>query len=208
MTDYLRIDHFRGFESYWSIPAGEKTAINGKWIPGPRKALFQAMEKALGKNLPIIAEDLGIITPEVDALRDELGFPGMRVLQFAFESEEESTYLPHQFDTTNCVCYTGTHDNNTTQGWYEKAPEVARDKVRYYMNTDGKCIHWDFIRTCLGTIAKFAIFPMQDALGVDADGRMNTPGTDQNNWAWRCKEDAFSDELAKALANITRVYGR
>lgn len=208
MTDYLRIDHFRGLESYWSIPAGEKTAINGKWIPGPRTELFYAIEKALGENLPIIAEDLGIITPEVDALRDTLGFPGMRVLQFAFEDEEESTYLPHQFDTVNCVCYTGTHDNNTTKGWYENAPEVARDKVRYYMNTDGKSIHWDFIRTCLGTIAKFAIFPMQDALGIGEDGRMNTPGVGADNWSWRCKEDAFSDDLADALSHISQIYGR
>jgi len=208
MTDYLRIDHFRGFEAYWSIPAGEKTAIRGKWVPGPRKDLFRAIAKALGSDLPIIAEDLGIITPEVDALRDTFGFPGMKVLQFAFEGEEESTYLPHQFDSVNCICYTGTHDNNTTKGWYESASEISRSKVRYYMNTDGKSVHWDFIRTCLGTIAKFAIFPMQDALGIGEDGRMNTPGTGSGNWSWRCKSDAFSDDLAKALAQITKIYGR
>ena len=208
LCDYLRIDHFRGLESYWSIPANEKTAINGAWMPGPRKDLFHAIEKALGKNLPIIAEDLGLITPEVEALRDELGFPGMRILQFAFEGEEESTYLPHQFDTVNCICYTGTHDNNTTKGWYKEATEYSRDKVRHYMNTDGNSIHWDFIRTCLGTIARFAIFPMQDALGIDSDGRMNTPGVGTNNWTWRCKKDAFSKDLAKALAHITHIYGR
>lgn len=208
ISDYLRIDHFRGLESYWAIPAGEETAVNGKWVPGPREDLFYAIEEKLGKGLPIIAEDLGIITPEVDALRDKLGFPGMRVLQFAFEGKEESTYLPHQFDTTNCICYTGTHDNNTTKGWYKSASEYSRNKVRYYMNTDGQSIHWDFIRTCLGTIAKFAIFPMQDALGIDSDGRMNTPGERANNWAWRCRENAFSDDLAKALAQITQIYGR
>lgn len=208
MADLLRIDHFRGLESYWSVPAGDETAIGGTWMPGPREDLFRAIQKALGKDLPIIAEDLGIITPEVDALRDAFAFPGMRILQFAFDSEEESAYHPHQFDTSNCVCYTGTHDNNTTQGWYHAASEEAKDKVRYYMNTDGNCIHWDFIRTCLGTIAKYAIFPMQDVLGIDADGRMNTPGSDKGNWSWRCKKDAFSDDLAKALANITNVYGR
>ena len=211
MCDILRIDHFRGLESYWSVPAGEETAINGAWVPGPREDLFYAIQKALGKDLPIIAEDLGIITPEVDALRDKFGFPGMRVLQFAFEAEGESTYLPHQFDTTNCVCYTGTHDNDTTRGWYEHAKEYSRDKVRCYMNTDGGIISWDFIRTCMGTIAKYAIFPLQDVLGVGSEGRMNTPGAcgeSVKNWAWRYKKEDLSDELAKELARITCLYGR
>lgn len=211
MCDILRIDHFRGLESYWSVPAGEETAINGAWVPGPREDLFYAIQKALGKDLPIIAEDLGIITSEVDALRDKFGFPGMRVLQFAFEAEGESTYLPHQFDTTNCVCYTGTHDNDTTRGWYEHAKEYSRDKVRCYMNTDGGIISWDFIRTCMGTIAKYAIFPLQDVLGVGSEGRMNTPGAcgeSVKNWAWRYKKEALSDELAKELARITCLYGR
>lgn len=211
MCDILRIDHFRGLESYWAVPAGEETAMNGKWVPGPRDDLFLAVKKELGENLPIIAEDLGLITPEVNALRDRLGFPGMKILQFAFEGEDESTYLPHQLKTTNCVCYTGTHDNNTSKGWYEHASEFSRDKVRLYMNTDGNSIHWDFIRTCLGTVADYAIFPMQDALGIGEDGRMNCPGISGegiHNWAWRCKKDAFSDDLAKALLKITRIYGR
>ena len=208
LTDYLRIDHFRGLESYWAIPYGDETAINGKWVPGPGADLFLSIEKALGKGLPIIAEDLGIITPEVEALRDQFGFPGMKVLQFAFESEEESTFLPHQLTTPNCVCYTGTHDNNTTQGWYASASEYARDKVRCYMNTDGCNIHWDFLRTCLGTIATYAIIPLQDVLGIGEEGRMNTPGVGMNNWAWRYEKYMLSEGLATALAKTTRIYGR
>ena len=208
LSDYIRIDHFRGLESYWAVPADEETAINGKWVPGPGENLFYAIEKALGKDLPIIAEDLGIITPEVEALRDQFGFPGMRILQFAFDSGDESTFLPHQFDTRNCVCYTGTHDNNTTKGWYASASEYSRDKVRCYMNTDGYNIHWDFLRTCLGTIASFAIIPLQDVLGVGEEGRMNTPGVGVKNWAWRYQSHELSDGLADALAKITRIYGR
>lgn len=211
MCDILRIDHFRGLESYWSVPAGEETAVNGTWIPGPREELFYAIQKELGKNLPIIAEDLGLITPEVHALREKLGFPGMKILQFAFEAEGESTYLPHQFADTNCVCYTGTHDNDTTRGWYEQAKEYSRDKVRCYMNTDGGLISWDFIRTCLGTVAKYAIFPLQDVLGAGSEGRMNTPGVSGeqiHNWAWRYKKEDLTEGLAKELARITRLYGR
>ena len=208
LADYLRIDHFRGLESYWAIPAGEETAINGKWVPGPGADLFYAIRKELGDDLPIIAEDLGIITPEVEALRDEFGFPGMKILQFAFDAEDESTFLPHQLTDINCVCYTGTHDNNTTKGWYASASEYSRDKVRYYMNTDANLIHWDFLRTCLGTIATYAIIPMQDVLGVDSEGRMNTPGVAEGNWSWRYQSTALTPELAEALAKITRIYGR
>lgn len=208
LTDYLRIDHFRGLESYWEVPYGEETAMKGKWVPGPREDLFLAIEKELGEHLPIIAEDLGVITPEVEALRDRFEFPGMRVLQFGFDSEGESTFLPHQFDTTNCVCYTGTHDNNTTKGWYANASEYSRDKVRCYMNTDGYNIHWDFIRTCMGTVADFAVFPMQDVLGLGEEGRMNTPGVGMDNWTWRYRKDALSEGLAKGLLHITKIYGR
>ena len=208
MCDYLRIDHFRGLESYWAVPYGEETAIGGAWVPGPGADLFKVMEHELGNNLPIIAEDLGIITPEVEALRDRFAFPGLKVLQFAFDSKEESTFLPHRFDTTNCICYTGTHDNDTTRGWYESAPEYAKDKVRRYMNTDGCNIHWDFIRTCLGSVARYAIFPMQDVLGLGTEGRMNTPGVGTNNWSWRYSKDALSDSLAKGLLEITKLYGR
>lgn len=208
LADYLRIDHFRGLESYWAVPAEEKTAINGQWVKAPGKALFETIERELGKGLPIIAEDLGTITPEVLELRDYFGFPGMKVLQFAFDSEDESSYLPHQFTSTNYVCYTGTHDNNTTRGWYDSASEYSRDKVRRYMNTNGNSIHWDFLRTCLGTIADYAIIPMQDILGLGEEGRMNVPGVAENNWGWRYKAEDISDELAEGLKKTTRLYGR
>ena len=208
LSDYLRIDHFRGLESYWAVPAEEETAINGEWVKAPGKALFETIEQELGKGLPIIAEDLGTITPEVIELRDHFGFPGMKILQFAFESEEESSFLPHQFTTTNCVCYTGTHDNNTTRGWYDSASEYSRDKVRRYMNTDANSIHWDFLRTCLGTIADYAIIPMQDILGLGEEGRMNVPGVAENNWAWRYRKEDISDGLAEGLKETTKLYGR
>ena len=208
LTDYLRIDHFRGLESYWAVPAEEKTAINGEWVKAPGKALFERIEQELGKGLPIIAEDLGTITPEVIKLRDHFGFPGMKVLQFAFDAEDESSFLPHQFTSTNCVCYTGTHDNNTTRGWYESASEYSRDKVRRYMNTNANSIHWDFLRTCLGTIADYAIIPMQDILGLGEEGRMNVPGIAQDNWAWRYREEDISDDLAEGLRETTKLYGR
>lgn len=208
LVDYLRIDHFRGFEAYWSIPYGEETAVNGKWKYGPRESLFLAIEKALGDHLPIIAEDLGVITPEVERLRDRFHFPGMKVLQFGFESTEESSFLPHQFTTTNCVCYTGTHDNDTITGWYQTADEAARDKVRRYMNTDGSSVHLDFIRTCLGTIAAYAIFPLQDLLGIGKEGRMNCPGVASGNWEWRYRKEMLSDELAAKLLELSRLYGR
>lgn len=208
LTDYIRVDHFRGFEAYWSVPAGEQTAINGTWIKGPGADFFVSLEKKLGKNLPIIAEDLGVITPEVEALRDQFGFPGMKVLQFAFNTDGESTFLPHQLTTTNCICYTGTHDNDTSRGWYENAPEVFRDKVRRYMNTDGSHIHRDFIRTCLGTIATYAMIPMQDVLGLGNEARMNTPSVAENNWSWRFCKDDLQEDLARELVKLTALYGR
>jgi len=208
LADYLRIDHFRGLESYWAVPAGEKTAMNGKWVKAPGMALFETIEQELGAGLPIIAEDLGTITPEVIELRDHFGLPGMKILQFAFETEDESSFLPHQFTTTNCVCYTGTHDNNTTRGWYDSASEYSRDKVRRYMNTDASSIHWDFLRTCLGTIATYAIIPMQDILGLGEEGRMNVPGVAQNNWGWRYRKEDISDGLAEGLKMATQLYGR
>lgn len=208
MADYVRIDHFRGLHEYWAVPAGEETAVNGKWEPGPKEELFDAIEKALGEDLPIIAEDLGTITQEVRDLCDKFGFPGMKILQFGFEATDESSFLPHQFRTTNCVCYTGTHDNDTTKGWYETAPEYAKDKVRCYMNTDGGSIHWDFLRTCLGTIAAYAIIPLQDVLGIGKEGRMNTPGVATDNWTWRYKKSMLSDGLAEGLKRTTKLYGR
>lgn len=207
MTDYLRIDHFRGFEAYWSVPYGEKTAINGKWIKGPQDALFKAVSQTLGDNLPIFAEDLGIITPEVEALRDSLGFPGMKVLQFGFENVEDNAFLPHQFHK-NCICYTGTHDNDTTRGWFEHTSDASRDKVRRYLNCDGSIVTWDFIRAAISSVAKYAVFPLQDLLGLDSSARMNTPGTGMGNWTWRYTEDMLNLPLALRLKDVTELFGR
>lgn len=207
-VDYIRIDHFRGFEAYWAVPAGEKTAMNGKWKKGPGEALFEAIQKALGEELPIFAEDLGIITPEVEKLRDTLGFPGMKILQFGFDGTGESTFLPHQLSTRNCICYTGTHDNDTTCGWYEHTSEQNKDKVRRYMNTDASSVSWDFIRTCLGTIAKYAIFPVQDLLKLGSEHRMNTPGTATGNWEFRYRSGLLDEGMAKGLKQMTELFGR
>ena len=207
MTDRVRIDHFRGFESYWSIPAGETTAINGKWEKGPGAAFFKALQHAFDTPLPIIAEDLGIITPEVEALRDECGFPGMRILQFAFDTVEDNNYLPYNYEK-NCVCYTGTHDNDTTRGWYRQASPESQDKVRRYMNCDGSNVHWDFIRLALSSPADLAIFPLQDVLGLDSEARMNTPGTPSGNWTWRYKADALNNGTADYLKELSTLFGR
>ena len=207
LVDYLRIDHFRGFEAYWSVPYGKKTAQKGKWIKGPGADLFEAICQALGNNVPIFAEDLGIITPEVEQLRDAFNFPGMKVLQFGFDNVEENNFLPYLF-TENCICYTGTHDNDTTVGWYTTASEASRDKVRRYMNCDGGMVARDFIRTAMGSVAAYAIFPLQDALGLDSQARMNTPGTAMGNWAWRYTDDMLTPELAEDLLELTVLYGR
>ena len=208
LTDYLRIDHFRGFESYWSVPAEEETAINGKWVSGPREDLFLEIEKELGSALPIFAEDLGIITPEVEQLRDRFAFPGMRILQFAFQGLDDSVYLPHNFNTTNCICYSGTHDNDTTAGWFQMLSHQEKDRVRRYANTDGNCISLDFIRLCLGTVAKYAIFPIQDLLQLGSEDRMNTPGVAANNWAFRYEYGDLNKTLANWLKQTTDLFGR
>ena len=209
VLDILRIDHFRGFEAYWSIPYGEETAINGEWVKGPDRKLFAAIEHALGEQLPIIAEDLGVITPEVEALRDACRFPGMKVLQFAFESLDESAFLPHQFTTTNCVCYTGTHDNDTTVGWYETLAIPSREKVQRYMNLRMDYpVNLAFIRAALGSIASYAVFPLQDVLGIGKNGRMNTPGKASGNWSWRFRKGVLTDTLAQELKELTHLYGR
>lgn len=207
--DILRIDHFRGFEAYWSIPYGEETAINGEWVKAPGYELFQAIQNALGDDLPIIAEDLGIITAEVDALREAFRFPGMKVLQFAFDSTGESAYLPHQFTSPDCVCYTGTHDNDTSLGWYMTLNPDCQEKVcRYTHCADVAYISRDLIGTALGSIARYAIFPMQDVLGYGSSARMNTPGVASGNWSWRYKDGVLTEELAKELKEMSRLYGR
>ena len=206
MYDVVRIDHFRGLESYWEIPADSETALNGKWVDGPKDEFFEVLIKTFGEEPPIIAEDLGIITDDVRALRDKFGLPGMKILQFAFE-DEDSNYLPYN-QPYNCICYTGTHDNDTTTGWYATASEKARDKVRRYMNTDASQVSWDFIRTCFGSPARFAIIPVQDLFCQGSDCRMNTPGKADGNWAYRMKKELLTSDVAKRLYDVTKLYGR
>ncbi len=210
MVDVVRIDHFRGFEACYEIPATEETALKGRWRKGPGARFFKEMNSAI-ENLAIIAEDLGIITPEVEMLRDNLGFPGMKILQFAFDSDHNNNYLPHNYTTTNCVVFTGTHDNNTTLGWYlgnEMAPQ-AKTKVDRYLNIreDGQ-IHWHFIRLAFSSIASVAIIPIQDVLGFGEDCRMNKPGTAEGNWRWRCAARFLNDDVCARLKSETEFYGR
>lgn len=207
LYDYLRIDHFRGFAAFWAIPYGNDTAIEGQWLPGPGQDLFQAFEHTLGKGLPIIAEDLGLITPDVEELRDKFSLPGMKILQFAFEDLGENGDLPHYY-SRNSICYTGTHDNDTTLGWYEKLAETSKDKVRRYLNTDGQAICWDFIRLCFGSTSKMAIVPLQDILNFGSFSRMNTPGQAAGNWQWRYTAEMINPYVSGQLAYVTRLYGR
>jgi 4-alpha-glucanotransferase len=208
LTDYLRIDHFRGFEAYWSIPAGEETAVNGQWVKGPGEDLFLAIARALGDDLPIWAEDLGVITPEVEHLRDDLGFPGMKVLQFGFGDLNDTNYIPHFYTSTNCICYTGTHDNDTTMSWYSQQPEAIRDRIRRYGNTDGNLVGRDFIRFAMSSIARYAIFPIQDLMLLGSEARMNTPGVAAANWAFRYTSDMLTDEAGQWLLLTTQLYNR
>jgi len=206
LFDIIRIDHFRGFAGYWAVPYGEKTAINGQWIPGPGRDFFDALQKVF-INLPVIAEDLGVITPDVEELRDMFDLPGMKILEFAFDSSEANDYLPHNYPK-NCVVYTGTHDNDTIVSWFNNSTENDRKYVIDYMNTDGTEINWAFIRLAWASVANTAIVPMQDLLGLDSSGRMNLPGTTINNWIWRAKSNDFSDAIAEKLAHLTLIYGR
>ena len=209
-SDIVRIDHFRGFESYWEIPAFYETALKGRWRQGPGKAFFSEMEKKI-KKMPIIAEDLGIITPAVEKLRDELDYPGMKILQFAFDADENNLYLPHNYQNTNCLVYTGTHDNDTSVGWYfsGKVSGASKEKVKRYANCQGHGdIHWDFIRIAFSSIAKLAIIPLQDVLGFGSDCRMNIPSTREGNWRWRCAPRFLNDEVRRRLKDETAFYGR
>lgn len=206
LYDYVRVDHFRGFSGYWSIPYGEPTAVNGKWVDGPGKKLFYAIKNALG-DIPIIAEDLGLITPDVTELRDHFNLPGMKILQFAFDSAESNDYIPHNY-IKNCVVYTGTHDNDTVLGWYEKAKEADQKYFLEYIHSDGSDICKDLIRVAWASVANTAIIPMQDLLRLGGDARMNLPGTTVNNWLWRMKSDDLKTELAEELAALTKLYDR
>jgi 4-alpha-glucanotransferase len=206
LYDIIRIDHFRGFAAYWAVPYTEKTAIKGEWIDCPGKDFFDALRVEFG-DLPIIAEDLGVITPDVEELRDSFNLPGMKILQFAFDSSEANDYIPHNY-IKNCIVYTGTHDNDTVAGWFKNATEDDRKYVLDYLQTHETDIHWSFIRLAWASVAYTAIVPMQDILGLDTSARMNLPGTTQNNWQWRAKASHFTDSLTERLAHMTILYGR
>ena len=211
LVDLVRIDHFRGFAGYWEIPAKEPTAVKGRWVPGPGMDLFRALKAALGEELPLIAEDLGVITDDVVALRDGLGLPGMAILQFAFEDTAggfgQSDFLPHNHRRRLAV-YTGSHDNNTLLGWWAGLDPALQQLARRYLNSDGKEIHWDFIRAALASVADLAFFPMQDLLGLGPEGCMNRPGNPDGNWVWRFTEDQIAPGTAERLLELTRLYGR
>ncbi|MGL5151594.1 MAG: 4-alpha-glucanotransferase [Clostridium sp.] len=206
LYDIIRIDHFRGFQGYWEIPYGEKTAINGKWVKGPGIKLFNKIKEKLG-DIPIIAEDLGIITDDVVELREKLGYPGMRVLQFAFSGECENYYLPHNY-VNNAVVYTGTHDNDTIIGWYEKTSGVnERNFAMEYLASSEK-INWAFIREAFGSVGDLAITTMQDYLNLGNDCRMNFPSTIGGNWCWRMSKDDLTKELSSKIMRLNMMYRR
>lgn len=207
MVDIVRIDHFRGFESYWAVPFGEKTAVNGKWIKGPGKPFFSAIKEELGE-LNIIAEDLGEITEKVTALRKSLGFPGMRVLQFAFEPGGGSVHLPINYEDSNTVVYTGTHDNDTTRGWYSAADERERDYLRRYLNVSGEDAAWDLIRLAFSTSAQIAIAPVQDLMDLDTHDRMNAPGLADGWWRFRYTSEMLGTALSTRLKYLTELFNR
>lgn len=208
LVDYIRIDHFRGFEQFYAIPYGAKTALKGEWRPGPCEDLFRTMQEVFGKDIPIWAEDLGIITPPVEALRDRFGFPGMKVLQFAFGNPKDNDIMPYRFASSNCICYTGTHDNDTAYGWYQSLKPALQDRIRRYLNTDGNIIHWDMIRCAMSTTARFSVYPIQDVLGFGSDCRMNTPSVAAGNWGFRYRADHLTPALACRLRAMTELFGR
>jgi 4-alpha-glucanotransferase len=206
LYDVVRIDHFRGFEAAWHVPAGERTARRGTWVEGPGQEFFDAVCATLG-NLPIIAEDLGVITPAVEQLRDRCGFPGMKILQFAFDSGPRNPYLPHNH-TRNCVVFTGTHDNNTTRGWYDELPPEQRREVRRYIGCGSADIVEGMLRMALMSVADTVILPFQDLLGLPAHGRMNVPGTAEGNWGWRFSWEMVPRNLGPTLAGMVKLFGR
>ena len=212
LVDVIRLDHFRGFQAYWEVPAEHETALHGRWVPGPREALFDAVEARLGR-VPMIVEDLGEITPDVIELRDRLGFPGMKVLQFAFGEDARGVptgrnpYLPHNYEP-EFVVYTGTHDNDTTVGWFAGLSEAERASALRYVGGDGREIAWDLIRLALQSVAEWAIVPLQDVLGLGSEARMNVPGRPEDNWTWRYADGALTPAHAERLADLTAACGR
>jgi 4-alpha-glucanotransferase len=218
MVDMIRLDHFRGFEAYWEVPASERTAVNGRWVKGPGAELFRAARAKLGE-LPIVAENLGVITPEVEAIREEFGFPGMAVLQFAFGTDSQApTFRPHNYPH-EVVAYTGTHDCDTTVGWWtsagrgestRSAADIRKemDFARRYLNTDGKEIHWTFIRALEASVADTVLIQMQDVLGLGTEARMNQPATVGGNWRWRYRAGDLKPEIARRLREMAELYDR
>jgi 4-alpha-glucanotransferase len=205
-VDVVRLDHFRGFEAYWEVPAGRPTAEQGRWVQAPGAELFTLLRKELG-GLPFIAEDLGLITPQVEALRKQFNLPGMCVLQFAFGGGNDNPYLPHNYEH-NSAAYTGTHDNNTSRGWYQSAPDHEKDHLRRYLARDGSDIAWDLIRAAWASVADYAIAPLQDVMNLGQEGRMNFPGHALGNWSWRFREDQLSHGSLERLAGLTELYRR
>ena len=204
--DLVRIDHFRGFVNYWAIPAGALTAVDGEWLPGPGAKLFEAFLRALGK-LPVIAEDLGLITPDVIELRDKFNLPGMRILQFAFGEDERNTFLPHHY-VSNLVVYPGTHDNDTSMGWWDSAQEHEKGFALRYLGSDGQEINWEMIRALSGSAANTVIYPLQDVIALGSDHRMNLPGTSSGNWEWRFSWSQLQDSHMERLAALTAMHKR
>jgi 4-alpha-glucanotransferase len=218
LVDIVRLDHFRGFEAYWEVPGNEKTAINGRWVKAPGGELLEAVQKTLG-DLPIVAETLGVITPEVERLRDRFGFPGMGILQFAFGTDPQAIgFRPHNY-RRHFVVYTGTHDNDTTLGWWTssgagdntRTAEEVRAERKFalaYLGTDGHEMNWVFIRAILASVAEVAIIPLQDVLGLGNEARMNLPGTSSGNWRWRFTADQLTPEIGARLREMTVIYDR
>ncbi len=205
--DIVRIDHFRGFEAYWEIPADEPTAVNGRWVQGPNASLFQALRTSLGK-LPFIAEDLGYITREVHELRKRLDIPGMKILQFGFGNKGAHIYLPHQYEP-DCVVYTGTHDNDTVVGWWKtSATDEEKTLATSYLGVDEDGIHWAFIRAALTSVANLCVVPAQDVLGLDSSARMNVPSETDGSWTWRLEPGSLATELAAKLALLVEITDR
>lgn len=207
LFDAIRVDHFRGFDAYWEIKASEKTAINGRWVKGPGYKLFDTIRKELGE-IPIIAEDLGVLTQSVIALRDTYNFPGMKILQFAFADNAGNSFLPHNYTTPNCVVYTGTHDNDTTLGWYAQGTELEKHRVREYTRSSGAAINWELIRLGMLSIAVMSIFPLQDYMNLGTEHRMNYPGTSSGNWKWRYTPEMLQNVDKNLIKHLVAISNR
>ena len=207
LYNYVRIDHFRGFAAHWEVPATEQTAVNGEWVPVPGEKLFNALLNALGAPLPILAEDLGLITPDVEELRDLFKFPGMKVLHFAFGSGHDNFYLPHNYSRC-CVAYTGTHDNNTTRGWYSEVGDNERQHALAYLRCTEDEVVWEMIRAAFASVAAYAVIPFQDLFELDAGSRMNIPGVANGNWEWRMSSEMLNHPPVERLRELTIFYNR